>query len=150
MLTPHFTLDELTRTSTGLDNTPTTEETAKLRAVCSAVLEPWRERVGPMKVNSGFRSKAVNDAVGSTDRSQHRKGEAADVVPLRMPRRDAWLILLDMMKAGLPVDQAIIYEGTNHIHVSHTATRVARRQVLVKTSTGYVDWDNYGGQLTIA
>lgn len=149
-LTPHFTLAEMTRTSTGLPNTPTAAELCKLRAVCSAVLEPWRELVGPLKVNSGFRSMAVNDRVGGSVKSQHVKGEAADVVPLKVVRRQAWLELLRMMDAGLPVDQAIIYETTNHIHISHTADRVARRQSLVKTAGGsYVTWDSYPDKANI-
>ncbi len=142
-LTPHFSYDEMTRTSTGKPNAPSVAELARLRAVCSAVLEPWRERVGAMKVNSGFRSMAVNDAVGGSVKSQHVKGEAADVVPLKASRLAAWQTLVRMMDEGLPVDQAIIYEGTNHIHVSHTADRTARRQKLVSTGGRYVTWDSY-------
>ena len=149
-LTPHFTLAEMTRTSTGVPNVPTAADLCRLRAVCSAVLEPWRERVGPLRVSSGYRSMRVNDAVGGSVKSQHLKGEAADVVPLRMERRKAWLVLVEMVRAGLPVDQAIIYESTGHIHVSHTADRTARRQLLVKQSDGtYTSWDSYPGKTTI-
>jgi len=139
-LTPHFTLAEMTTTSTRLDNLPDGHEICCLRSVCSAVLEPWRERVGPLKVNSGFRSALVNAAVDSSSKSQHIKGEAADVVPLHTPRIEAWHTLLDMIAAGLPVDQAIIYEDHNHIHVSHTARYTARRQVLVHMPGSYISW----------
>jgi uncharacterized protein YcbK (DUF882 family) len=143
-LSPHFTLSELTTTSTGLANTPTQAELCRLRALCSAVLEPWRERVGALRVNSGFRSEAVNQAVGGSKSSQHRKGEAADVTPLHSKRIDAWRVLLEMAENGLPVDQAIIYETTGHIHVSHATERNARREFLVKTAAGpYVAWGPY-------
>lgn len=143
-LTPHFTLQELTTTKTGKANTPNTGEVAKLRALCSAVLEPWREIVGPLRVNSGFRSEAVNNAVGGSSTSQHRYGEAADVTPLGWSRARSWRALLDLMAAGLPVDQAIIYESTSHVHLSHTARHNARREALVKTSSGqYVEWSKY-------
>lgn len=142
-LSPHFTLKELVTTSTGLANTPNARELCSLQALCSAVLEPWRERVGALRVNSGFRSARVNDAVGGSKTSHHRSGQAADVTPLGMPRPAAWYVLLDMIAAGLPVDQAIIYETTSHIHVDHVGDKTPRRQILVKTSTGYVEWARY-------
>lgn len=147
-LTPHFTVREMETTSTGIPNHATEDILPKLRALCSAVLEPWRERVGPLRINSGYRGPQVNAAVNGSKTSQHVKGEAADVTPLTMGRREAWGILLRMMDEGLPVDQAIIYEGTTHVHVSHTASRIARRQVLVKTTAGkYEDWATYDGPL---
>lgn len=147
-LSPHFTLQELTTTSTGLSNVPNADEVCRLRALCSAVLEPWRERVGPLQVNSGYRSEEVNAAVGGSTTSQHRQGEAADVQPTRISRAQAWDVLLDLMDHGLPVDQAIIYESASHVHVSHTARYSPRRQVLVKTRSGsYVPWAEYQGPL---
>ncbi len=79
-LSPHFTLAELTRTGTGLPNDPPAAVVEKLRALCVHVLEPVREHFKrPVKVNSGYRSPAVNAAVGSKSTSQHAKGEAADI-----------------------------------------------------------------------
>lgn len=79
-LSPHFTLAELTRTGTGLPNTPSPAIIDKLKALCVHVLEPVREHYGkPVTVNSGYRSPAVNAAVGSKPTSQHAKGEAADI-----------------------------------------------------------------------
>lgn len=78
-LSPHFTLAELTRTGTGLPNDPSPAQIEKLRALCVHILEPVREHFGkPVKVNSGYRSPAVNAAVGSKPTSQHAKGEAVD------------------------------------------------------------------------
>lgn len=79
-LSPHFTLAELTKTGTGLPNTPSPAIIDKLKALCVHVLEPVREHYGkPVTVNSGYRSPAVNAAVGSKPTSQHAKGEAADI-----------------------------------------------------------------------
>ena len=62
-LTPHFTVAEFEVTNTGLENFLPEDLVPRARALCSAVLEPWRERVGPLKVTSGFRSRAVNRAI---------------------------------------------------------------------------------------
>ena len=77
-LSPHFTLSELTRTSSGISNVPTDSEMKALEALCSSLLEPVRAKFGPVSIHSGFRSKAVNEAIGGSKTSQHMKGEAAD------------------------------------------------------------------------
>ncbi|WP_404480089.1 D-Ala-D-Ala carboxypeptidase family metallohydrolase [Novosphingobium sp. BL-52-GroH] len=80
MLTPHFRLSELIRTSHRADNWPSSpEEILKLQYVCHWVLEKVRTHFGrPVSVNSGYRSKAVNDLVAGSTRSQHMKAEAVD------------------------------------------------------------------------
>ncbi len=143
-LSPHFTVGELTTTNTGLPNDPDIPARYALKALCSAVLEPWRESVGRIRVTSGFRSPQVNAAVGGKSSSQHARGEAADVVLMDHGRLAAWQRLVEMAEHGLPVDQAILYEATNHVHVSHTAERVARRSFLVHTRSGrYESWSSY-------
>lgn len=77
-LSPHFTLSELIRTSSGLHNDPTIIEINALRALCTTLLEPVRNRFGPVLIHSGFRSKAVNAKIGGAKSSQHMRGEAAD------------------------------------------------------------------------
>jgi uncharacterized protein YcbK (DUF882 family) len=79
-MTPHFTLAELTATShRQFDNTPNDAETANLQRLAE-LLEQVKTVLGgkPIMVNSAFRSKAVNDSVGSKDTSQHRIGAACD------------------------------------------------------------------------
>lgn len=153
ILTPHFVLAEFVTTSTGLPNVPNEQQVCALRALCSAVLEPWRERVGPIRVSSGFRSAAVNAELrrrgrSASSTSQHLVGEAADV--LLTDRRTAWLVLVQLVAAGLPVDQAITYEDLPHVHVSHTARWSARRELLVHTVGGdYVPWAEYSGPLAV-
>ena len=78
-LSAHFTLAELTRTSTGLDNTCPPALLPKLELLCVHILEPVREYFGrPVRVNSGYRAPKVNLAVGSKPSSQHAKAEAVD------------------------------------------------------------------------
>lgn len=77
-LSPHFTLHELTRTSSGLYNGPTIDKIRALTVLCSSLLEPVRNRFGPVSIHSGFRSAAVNEKIGGSKTSQHMRGEAAD------------------------------------------------------------------------
>lgn len=79
-LSPHFTLEELCRTSQPFPNKPGLVEIAALKQWCFNIGEPVREHFGkPVRANSGYRSLQVNRAVGSSDGSQHRKGEAVDM-----------------------------------------------------------------------
>lgn len=79
-LTPHFSLEELTRTSQPFPNTPGPVQTANLKSLCEHVLETVRAHFGkPVRINSGYRSAKVNAAVGSKPSSQHMLGQAADI-----------------------------------------------------------------------
>ena len=81
-LSENFSLRELTRSSTALrldiDNSPNEWQLKNLTYLAENILQPVRERFGPTKVSSGLRVLALNRAVGSSDSSQHPKGEAAD------------------------------------------------------------------------
>ena len=103
-MTPHFTLAELTHTDhRSLDNTPNAGELANLQKLAE-FLETVKTTLGgkPVMISSAFRSKAVNDAVGSKDTSQHRQGLACDFkVPGMIP--DA--VVRAIIAAKLPYDQ---------------------------------------------
>ena len=125
-LTDHFTLAELTRSDTAdrkhIDNTPTVELVANLRALCRNVLEPARVSFGaPIYVTSGYRCPALNAAVGGKPTSQHLRGEAADlqVQGVRNLKR-----LYKVIKSHGIFDQ-LLYEtnrtGAKWIHVSYTS-----------------------------
>lgn len=149
LLTPHFSMAEMTTTKhVHLQDVPTQIVADRMKALCMQ-LEAWRVVSGPLLVTSGYRSVAVNAAVGGARKSQHLVGEAADVIPVR-GRMRAWLELLDLVRGqGLPIDQAIIYEGAPHIHVSHTTRRKNRGEFLVDLvgSDLYPSWDSYDGPL---
>jgi len=118
-LSPHFTLAELTQSQigarNGFDNTPNDFEIQNLQRL-AALLEKVRIAVGnkPINVNSGFRSKQVNDAVGSKDSSQHRTGCAADFHVVGMTPREVVEACID---AKVPFDQ-IILEYDQWVHIS--------------------------------
>lgn len=115
-LSKSFTLAELTVTKTGLPNVPGAEEVERLRWLAEEILQPIRDRFGPIRINSGFRTPAVNLAAGSkTPSSQHIKGEAADIVPLeaRLTEVFDWIV----KESGLFFGQCILEKGT-WIHIS--------------------------------
>ena len=80
-LSPHFTLGEMTKTSAkGLDNTPSHAAVMNLKNLCENWLENLRSRYGsPIVINSGYRSEAVNKAVGGVKGSNHLTGCAVDI-----------------------------------------------------------------------
>lgn len=145
-ITAHFTWAEAQVTKTGLPNDPPVFIRARLEALCEWALEPIRALLGvPLKVDSMYRSSAVNAAVGGSASSQHMLGEAADVVPLGLDRVLAFKALL---WSGLTVDQCIVYETKPHLHISYTTRRANRREYLVCTKAGeYVAWSKYHGPL---
>ena len=105
-MTPHFTLAELTHTDhRSLDNTPNTAELANLKRLAE-FLETVKTTLSgkPVMINSAYRSKAVNDAVGSKDTSQHRLGLAAD---FRVPGMTPDAVVKAIIAAKLPYDQLI-------------------------------------------
>ena len=83
MLSPHFSYEEMTRSSWaqshGIDNTPDDLQLAALINICWKLGEPLRETFGPIKINSGFRSEAVNTGVHGVGGSKHLSGEAMDI-----------------------------------------------------------------------
>ena len=131
-LTPHFTLEELTRSEAadrnGWDNTPNDQELANLVRLAE-FLEQVKAAVGdkPVMVSSGFRSKLVNDAVGSKDTSQHRLGCAADIrVPGMTPREVVEACI------NLPYDQIILeFNSWTHISVPNLPETNPRKSALI-------------------
>jgi zinc D-Ala-D-Ala carboxypeptidase len=135
-LSEHFTLEELTHTDhRQFDNTPNDAELANLTRLAD-VLESVKEAVGgkPVMINSAFRCKQVNDAVGSKDTSQHRIGCAAD---LRVPSMTPDAVVKAVMASGIPFDQLIReFDRWTHISIPNTPEAVPRRQVLIIDKTG--------------
>lgn len=134
-MTPHFTLAELTHTDhRKFDNTPNEAELANIRRLAE-FLEQVKTVLGgkPIMVNSAFRSKAVNDAVGSKDTSQHRIGCAAD---FRVPNMTPDQVVKAIIAANLPFDQ-IIREFDRWTHISIPKVGVApRKQALIIDRAG--------------
>ena len=135
-LSPHFTLDELTHTDhRTLDNSPTQDEISNLQRLAN-FLEQVKTALGgkPVMINSAFRSKAVNDAVGSSDRSQHRLGCAAD---LRVPGMTPDAVVRAVIAAQLPFDQIIReFDAWTHISIPNSVDLKPRRQALIIDKAG--------------
>jgi len=135
-VTPHFTLAELTVTDHRLlDNTPNEGEIENLERL-ALFLELVKTQLGgrPVMVNSAFRSKAVNDAVGSSDKSQHRLGCAADI---RVPGMTPDEVVKSVMTAGLPYDQIIReFDAWTHISIPSFPSLPPRRMALIIDKAG--------------
>jgi hypothetical protein len=135
-LSVHFTLEELTHTDhREFDNTPNSTETANLIRL-AGLLEDVKILLGnkPIMVNSAFRSKAVNDAVGSKDSSQHRIGAAADI---RVPNMTPDEVVRAIIASDLPYDQIIReFDRWTHISVTNTPDGKPRKQALIIDKTG--------------
>jgi putative chitinase len=133
-LTPHFTLEELTITDhRELENTPNETELANLKRLAE-FLETIKTVLGgkPIMVNSAFRSKAVNDAVGSKDTSQHRIGCAADI---RVPGLTPDEVVKAIIASGIGYDQ-VIREFDRWTHISIPNAGAPRKQALIIDKAG--------------
>src|SRR5262245_59313877 len=119
----------------GISNMPNDEEFNNLKVLCTKILQPARDALGPLRINSGFRSARLNKLVGGVPNSDHRLGFAADVVPLNTGTR----ALAEWVVHNIPKFEQVILEfGTddapNWIHLSmHTRLR---KQVLRPTRVG--------------
>ena len=135
-MTPNFTLEELTITDhREFDNTPNELEKQNLIRLAK-LLEQVKSTLGgkAIMVNSAFRSKQVNDAVGSKDTSQHRLGCAADIrVPGMTPRQ----VVEACIEAQVPFDQIILeFDSWTHISVANTPDAALRGQKLIIDKQG--------------
>lgn len=123
----YFTIEELTRTKSKYDNTPTPEIKVQLSTLISNVLNPLREMYGkPIKVNSGYRSPSVNQDVGGAKTSQHLKGQAADITGGNKAENK---ILFNLIKDHIEFDQLINEYDYTWIHISFKAG-ANRKQIL--------------------
>lgn len=135
-LTPNFTLDELTHTDhRTFDNTPNDEELVNLQRLAE-FLEQIKIVLGgkPIIVNSAFRSKAVNDAVGSSDKSQHRRGCACD---FRVPSMTPDQVVKAIINSSLPYDQVIReFDRWTHVSIANTDNSKPRLMALIIDKQG--------------
>lgn len=130
-LSTNFTYEELTRTDhREFDNTPNASELANLTRL-AAFLEQVKVVLGgkPIMINSAFRSKKVNDAVGSKDTSQHRVGCAADI---RVPGMTPDQVVKTIIDSGISYDQIIReFDSWTHISIPNKASDAPRKQALI-------------------
>ena len=138
-LTPNFTLEELTASESaernGWDNTPNDAELENLKRLAD-FLEQVKVVLGgkPIMINSAFRSKKVNDSVGSKDTSQHRIGCAADI---RVPGMTPDEVVRKVIASGIGYDQVIReFDRWTHISVPNSVDTSPRKQALIIDKAG--------------
>ena len=140
-LSKNFSLKELTRSQTairkGIDNNPDTEQLVNLAVLVQQVLQPCREQFGSISINSGLRVLELNRAIGSGDKSQHTKGEAADFEAYSVSNRK----LAEWVEGHLEFDQLILeYPGSDPkdgwVHCSYKRDGSNRKQVLTAVKEG--------------
>ncbi len=128
-LSKHISMAEAKVTNTGLVNEPNAEQLKAMVIVANKVFEPLREWYGkPIKINSFFRSTAVNRMVKGAASSQHVKGEAIDITGGNKVENKK---LYDWIKANLDYDQLINEYDFTWVHVSYTANGKNRKQQLI-------------------
>ena len=131
-LSNNFSLSEFTRSDTakrlGIENEcSSVEQVLNLAYLCHMVLQPLRDKFGPIRINSGYRQPELNRAVGGVKNSQHMRGEAAVI---HLPSVEKGQEYLAFLKT-LPVFDQLIWErsgGTYWIHVSAKRVGVNRRE----------------------
>jgi zinc D-Ala-D-Ala carboxypeptidase len=142
-LSRNFSLGELTKSQTalrmGIDNNPTPEDLYNLHLLCDNILQPLREHYGrPVTISSGYRSEDLCVAIGSSRKSQHAKGQAADFEVMGVDNKEVaeWIrdvldfdqLILEFYKDGEPNSgwihcsyaednrgSILRYDGTNYI-----------------------------------
>ncbi len=135
-LSKNFTLEEFIRSSTaermGIDNVPKDEAVIEnMKTLCLEVLQPLRDYLGaPIHINSGYRCKALNEALGGVKGSQHLSGQAADI---HVENTEHLLKMMHFIMDETDFDQ-LIWEknkaGVQWLHVSHKRNGNNRHQVL--------------------
>lgn len=135
-LSPHFTLDELTKSLEGMANEPDVEQGANLVRLCDLALEPARALAGvPLRVGigGGFRCPLLNRTVGGEATSAHLDGRAADLVPVGISAS----VLFDLIRwSAIPFDQVILEKRGDREWVHLAIARVGekpRRMALIGT-----------------
>jgi hypothetical protein len=142
-LSKHLALAEVMRSETakrkGISNMPTPEHIENFKKLAENVFEPIREHFGvPVHLSSGYRSAALNKAVGGASSSQHCKGEAIDI------DMDGTTVtnkqIFDFIKANVNFDQLIWEFGTDSnpdwVHVSYNSDGAQRKQILKAVKKG--------------
>ena len=135
-ITPSFSLAELTHTDhREFDNVPNEDELANLYRLAD-FLEQVKALLGgkPIIVNSAFRSAEVNRAVGSSDKSQHRRGCAADI---RVPGMTPDEVVKAIVGSDLPYDQVIReFDRWTHVSIANTDDSKPRSMALIIDKQG--------------
>ncbi len=152
-LSKNLSLGEFTSSQTakrrGIDNTPKGNHLEAAKELAENIFQPIREHFGkPIFISSGYRSQALNEAIGGSKTSQHSKGEAIDIDMDHRngPENEE---IFHYIRENLPFDQLIWEFGTDErpdwVHVSYKQEGPQRGQILTakrnsKGKTYYENW----------
>ena len=153
MISKHISMKEATKSITalrlGIDNTPNGTAIQNMKILAEKVFEPLRAWVGgAIKVNSFYRSPALNEAIGGSSRSQHCKGQAIDIGDVYGHKTNAEMFAF--IKDELSFDQMIWEFGNEDnpdwVHVSYVSEEKNRNRILKAVrddgKTKYIDITN--------
>jgi hypothetical protein len=153
MISKHISEKEATKSITALrlniDNTPNGDSLSNMKLVAEKVFEPLREWVGgAIKINSFYRSIALNEAIGGSNRSQHCQGRALDIDDIYGYKTNAEMF--HYIKDNLDFDQMIWEFGNEDnpdwVHVSYVSEEKNRNKILKAVrddgKTKYIDITN--------
>lgn len=144
-LSEHLDLSEVTRSDSakrkGISNEPTAEHLENFKKLAENIFEPIRNHFKvPIHLSSGYRSAALNKAIGGASSSQHCTGEAIDIDMDGSANGVTNKMVFDYIKANLNFDQLIWEFGTKDapdwVHVSFESTGKQRKQVLRAVKAG--------------
>lgn len=144
-ISAHLDLSEVTRSETakrkGISNMPTPEHLENFKKLAENIFEPIRKHFGvPIMISSGYRSKALNTAIGGSLTSQHCSGEAIDIDMDGSSNGVTNKMVFDFVKANLNFDQLIWEFGTKEnpdwVHISFKSTGKQRKQILRAVKSG--------------
>jgi hypothetical protein len=142
LLTKDFQLWEFIISQTAeryrIDNSPNAEITNHLKRLCTNILQPARDKLGPLKISSGYRCPELNSRIGGSPSSGHKLGYCADVLPVNCSK----LAFARFVAKNCQFDQIILEFGSPSepawIHVS--ADPRSRGQILrILPGTSYVE-----------
>lgn len=140
-LSEHLDLSEVTRSDSakrkGISNEPTPEHLENFKKLAENIFEPIRKHFGvPIHLSSGYRSKALNAAIGGSATSQHCTGEAIDIDMDGSANGVTNKMVFDYIKANLNFDQLINEFDYAWVHVSFESTGKQRKQILDAKKVG--------------
>ena len=142
-LSTNLSLAEMVNSSTakrkGISNQPTEQHLSAMKLLALRIFQPIREHFGvPIHISSGYRSAALNKAIGGASSSQHSKGEAIDIDMDNTDITNAEVF--NFIRENLPFDQLLWEFGTaenpDWVHVSYSPTGKQRGQVLKAVKNG--------------
>lgn len=144
-LSKNFMLREFVNSTTasrkGIDNKPTEVHLSNLKKLIDNIIQPIRDRIGPIRISSGYRSVALNRAIGGSSRSQHCKGMASDIQFVRDNQMDNKIIYDAVLEMDLDFDQMINEFNYSWIHISYNQKK--NRKIVLEAYKDYTNKTKY-------